>query len=302
MYCGQDFTTSLLNQLKAASDGGYKKVTRPRSNEFPEGKVVNMDIHFFGINTYDPFLAVYVINNQVRSISTNSQEMFNFDGRSVYRGNREEDWIHNTAYISATPNSKGASSGILIGTISTTDSTPSTNNWSPEVEREVAFYFTNAVRVAGGSTILKRSYYLEGAGPSGKSWAPGVVRLSNGNLVYSGTASNGKTYKNQRFGAQAWAESMYEYGKITHDVMDVGPHANVSQSTIINCIYRGLTGKAHGSVGDNVNTSSAGDSGLFLYGSSAEHWVTLMDRDMVSLGWGFYHGKSAMFLSPKELD
>ena len=288
IHLGQKWSSTLYDQLKAKSNGTLK-ITRVKGIEnFNTGKTYDLDLYMFNTNTYSPFLCVYVCNGQIQEWDDNDQTMGMAKGTAITRGKDTTTigpWP-DTRVQRKFPEKEGSDNGIMVCGFSA-DGDWAFNNDQPinfAHERTIGFHFLNAARVAryGTSAILKRSRYIEGAD------------LKTGaNLTWSGTLENGSVVTNQRYGAQAWAETMAAADECTHSNLTVGPLAipnkdgvRFARKTISAYASDDEINRAIRVLQENAGTG-LGEQAIYSYSNSCTHVGTIFGTKFKSAGLGF---------------
>lgn len=295
MHLGQKWTSTLNSQLASKANGTWN-CTRTKGYYGEKAQKVFL----YNTNTYDPFLAVYVTDNQVTGWNSNSNPLSVWKGQTLERGlakaaypstaGQESETAHWAPYYFYLNANYTKSVMVQVGIAEAYD----TNNAADE--RTIGFHFINAARVAAGRGILKRSKYLEG------------VDLSTGqNLTWSGTIPEqyycqSTELANQRYGAQAWAETMAASNKCAHSDLQKGPLG------MENCPIDGADvktwqnlGRVRGDViwlasskkispvGENVATGG-GESCIYSYNGSGIHLGWIFADEAKSIGLGYSNG------------
>ena len=290
VHIGQTWTTSLHDQLAKSSNG---TLYFNRSKGFHGEKAV--DTYLYNTNTYDPFLAVYVVGGKVTGWSSTSQTLFTYKGTALSRGAETMPEgvmkFHTSGF------------GVLMAKVGFAGASYAS---SAADERTIGFHFINAVRVAAGRSILKRSHYLEGVDANGND------------MVYTGPGLNADYYHgvtsvtNMRYGAQAWAETMDASGKIAHSGLDKGvlgmencpiPGA-IAQDYQNNGCIRGdiiwlASGKKINPMGENVSVGQ-GEDMVYSYSDSVLHTSAMLNTNHKSIGLGYCNGAHCQKFSYDE--
>ncbi|MBR2706683.1 MAG: hypothetical protein IKE74_05500 [Mogibacterium sp.] len=303
IHLGQAWTPALKSQLTSKANGVVSI------------DCGNYDMHMFNTNTYAPFFAVYVAEGVIGGWADNAATHGKVGNATITRT------TDNSTVISSTPVGTYASgfpeSSTLVYKIMLADWTKwySEVNWKSDNNiannKTIGFHFINAARVAKGVGILKRSKYLEGADL--KTGAPltysGTVRAIVGQheetqtfYTYYGEETEtvmvtdyaDMNITNQRYGAQAWAETMAASQRIDHGGMTKGPMPDAIlpyNPEVVSYATRKDLGRAIVWNGQNVATGGSAESAIFAYSDSPGHVAQILFPNHKSVGLGTCHYK-----------
>jgi len=288
LYLGQTWNDTLENQIKNTSeDKTVWSFNRPVYQIRDKEVSATMTIYLFNTETYAPFLAVFVVNNQIECIMNNDSVMGSYHGTTYTRGMTPTD----TPGVYQAPQTMP--SGLLITGLSFLevhyDSRP-TSELNCLNESTMSYHCINAVRVANGRKTLKRSRYLDGRD------------LTTGEyLTWSGTLTSDDapgitepiTLNNVRYGAQAWAETTSRSNKFGHDrkIATVGPCTYLYDDAVqTRAIYEATSDRYAYAEGENSCAGCwYGENVLLILGDSPPHWNALMASQYKSIGVGIYN-------------
>lgn len=296
IHLGQKWTDSLNSQLKGKSSGTW---SCKRSKGYQGNRSQN--IYLYNTNTYNPFLAVYVTEGQITGWNSNSDPLSYRKGQKLARGSSKASF----------PSDLGTGNSAAYGMYVNTDYTNCVmiavgyargyDSDSDATERTIGYHFINAARVGAGKSILKRCKYLEGVDPStGKN-------LTWKGTMLDGCAGGGIYFKDQRYGAQAWAETMCASNKADHTGLPKGPLG------MENCPVSGMSSSDWSNIGDGVRGNVArmacmedtdkiitainenvatgiGESCVYNYNGSGLHLKEIFGIGNTSVGVGVCNG------------
>lgn len=317
-YLGQSWTSTLYSQLKANANG-YEHVVRKNFVVAHSGDngwwsdgytyqeyIYDEDVYMFNTTTYKDFLMVYVVNGQILSWTTSAANMGSNNGTAFKRG--DTSWPANATatVVNVQPYMEEyKEKAALMGGFTQKDSEGDDNIYVNNdfvidtsmngPEKRIGFHLTNAYRVLRDRAPLIYNKYLDG---ENNTWT-GTVTLRMPSLGVEDIY----TFTNNRYGAQAYAETMDASDVLSHDArnMTAGPlsyskgccrDAVVCQASG-NSVYAPGENVAGGpSLGEAVLTNYTGfnDTG---YNSSAEHICNLLSTEWKYIGIGL--GKSGMY-------
>lgn len=294
IHYGQAWTNELNNQLKNASqDKTVWSFVRKGNVTSIHNQSVSLDqkIYLYNTTSYAPFLAVYVVNNQIIEFADNAQTLGSYQGTTFTRGMDDLDF----AGVDQAPrNSNGRNNGgVLVAAFSGShndnvlNKTP-TSGYSNE--STLSYHFMNAARVANGLSVMKRSSFLEGVNLQTGENLTWTCDITNADVPWQ--SSDWSVHlENVRYGAQAFAETMAASNICTHvrSKCTKGPCAYGYDNTVQYYASYAATGKDMSALGEICCGSGRGGEGaLFIYGTSNEgHWQNLMSSDWVSVGVGW---------------
>lgn len=287
IHIGQTWNSTLDGQLSSNANGTWSCV-RLQGYLTDSGDYKAITTITYNINTYEAFMALYVVDGQVGGWATNSDPFFVCQGVSLARGQSKDTYPQMCKKFSA------GNLGCLVMGVGLNGTY---RGGSDADERTIGYHYINAARVAAGRAPLKRNKYLEG------------VDLSSGaNLTWSGTIpegfyGEGSSLTNQRYGAQTWAETMAASGKIGHSALSNGPFGYE------NCPIEGITAKQWSNAGAGVRGSipwfasderigidgenvgmGIGDDCIYVYNDSPLHLGPMLSDSMKSIGIGYSGG------------
>ena len=279
-YLGQTWNTTLLNNLKATSDG-FEQVTRPGFAHViitnGSGLVIKDDIYdvtkyMFDTDDYSDFLAIEVADGKIIQWETNGPLFGTYYGEDVSWGDDVRDYLYGS-YSGYRTNNAPCNNiftdidrgDTVIGGFSFTIYVGATRNI--DSEKRIGFHYINAYRAAAGLSIVEYSDALDG---HDYTWTGDIY---------------GKHYEKTRFGAQPLAETLSASGECTHGTEDLtqGPLAGISVQE------RGYIIKAATGLERSQEIIASGDIGeacLGAYLSSALHLKQIVYTGVTRIGIG----------------
>jgi len=304
IHLGQKWSNTVYSALKSGSSGsdsisrvGFVEMRRYQvhpdygysMNE--EKKTVNQDVYMIDTKDYDNFLIVYVTGGRISKWATNKTNMGKNGSSVLKRGATSFPAKANALYKNYCGFIPGVvTKGLIIGGFQQTLESASfkTGSMDSEKEKKVAFHLINSYRALGGWQPLIRNKHLEG-----RDFVNGQDLYFTGS-VYSWGSGNTYTFTNQRYGAQAVAETMYASDKQSGNYYDLpkGPLSGAYGSHIIIGDVSEREGLFVTGSGSNISSKNPyGESSLTAY-DDATHVQQFADPDNKYIGIGLagkYH-------------
>lgn len=301
-YLGQAWNTTLLNKLKAASDG-FEQVKRPGYAEemisddgglVIKDKIYDVTKYMFDTDDYSDFLAIEVADGKIIQWETNGPLFGTYYGEDVSWGDDVRDYPYGSysGYRTNGGACKNRFTDIdvgdtIVGGFSFVFYIPNEFNAiyhnTPTMivnsEKRIGYHYINAYRAAGNLGILEYCDALDGH-----------------DYTWSGEA-RGKQYTNTRYGVQAFVES--------EAVSDM-PHGDLHgvDTPLTNGPLAGQTANdrneiswhATGMTCDSeiVATGGIGEACLGAYMTSNAHLISIVYEQFTKVATGVYGSWNAV--------
>lgn len=302
IHLGQQWSQNLASQLSNGSSGTE---TITRKNYVSESKTDSNDriiaqktfdemIFMIDIADYDRFLDVRIVNNQIVAWKTNMETM-GIDGSTT---------LHREDIGNYPPHAKKSTQfipydewGVYIGglklSVAGSEYSWDTTDKNIADERRIGLHYINAFR---------ESYNQSSRFKGTKRRPLQMLEILNGGS-FTGQSPSGNYYTNLPFGAQPWADTMYESLKagqsmstaICHSgVMLAGPLKSVNGEAHSSgrALIPTASGHKYKAPGENVGTGSVGETCIFVYQNSSGHIGQILGPDHQYVGIGISLGSA----------